>query len=166
MKISWCIQKLLWRHTPKTVSYTHLDVYKRQVPCSYGQLYIGTTNCSFRARVDEHSRYYHLRQPEEVCRAFTRQCRPSHSLWRDETSVIGECEFSSPAYEVRLDSETCHNCNKSAGWNPLIKYSLDASRGEPITICLLLIGWWCQTTSSCWLEKFTKIGYPTHSRCV
>ena len=77
--------------------------------------------------------------------ACTRQCRPSHTLWRDEASVVGECVFPSPAYGVCPDSETCIYCNESTGWMLTKQH-----------FCILNSSWYytCQNLLILWLKQY------------
>ena len=57
------IQQMLWlakdRRDPLTTAGVH------RIPCSCGQVYIGTTKRSIHTRIKEHERHCRLKQPEK-----------------------------------------------------------------------------------------------------
>ena len=94
------------------VSYTHLDVYKRQlvkdardslspcgvycVPCLCGQVYIGTTKHSVQTHMGVHIHCCHLHQPEKSTVAEHALYNSDHQVLFEETKVLSSIHSCYP----------------------------------------------------------------------
>ncbi|XP_062837651.1 uncharacterized protein LOC134299269 [Anolis carolinensis] len=93
------IQQMLRSAKDKRDPLSSAGVYR--IPCSCGQVYIGTTKRSAQTRVKEHERHCRLIQPEKSAIAEHLMNQPGHRILFENTKMLDH----SNNYHVRLHRE-------------------------------------------------------------
>nr|XP_060615668.1 uncharacterized protein LOC132765391 [Anolis sagrei ordinatus] len=93
------IQQMLRSAKDKRDPLTSAGVYR--IPCSCGQVYIGTTKRSAQTRIKEHERHCRLLQPEKSAIAEHLMNQPGHSILFENTEMLDHTNN----HHVRLHRE-------------------------------------------------------------
>ena len=122
------IQQMLWSAKDKRDPLTTAGVY--EIPCSCGQVYIGTTKHSVYTRIKEHERHCRLKQPEKSAVAEHALKQAGHEILFQNTEVLD----NTSNHYVRLHREAIEihkyqqNFNKkeeglklNMAWLPILK---------------------------------------------
>ena len=93
------MQQTLRSAKDKRDPLTTAGVY--QIPCSCGQVYIGTTKCSIHIRMKEHERHCRLKQPEKSAVAEHALKQAGHEILFQNSNVLD----NTSNHHVRLHTE-------------------------------------------------------------
>ncbi|KAM6473987.1 uncharacterized protein PHA67_006582 [Liasis olivaceus] len=80
------IQQMLKSAKDKRDPLTTAGVYR--IPCSCGQVYIGTTKCSIHTRIKEHERHCRRQQPEKSAVAEHALKHTGHKILFENTEIL------------------------------------------------------------------------------
>ncbi|KAJ7316438.1 hypothetical protein JRQ81_002600 [Phrynocephalus forsythii] len=93
------IQQMLWSAKDKMNPFATAGVY--QIPCSCGQVDIGTTKCKIQTRIREHERHCRLKPPEKSAVAEHTLKQMGHEILFQDTEVL----VNTTNHYVRLHRE-------------------------------------------------------------
>ncbi|KAJ7329860.1 hypothetical protein JRQ81_016034 [Phrynocephalus forsythii] len=90
------IQQMLWSAKDKRNPLATAGVYR--IPCSCGQVHIGTTKCSIQTRIKELERHCRLKQPEKSSVAEPILKQIGHKILFQDTEVMDNTTITMSDY--------------------------------------------------------------------